>query len=89
MKDDIWSTDSPITSQAEPAGIAGELRTPKAAAIAGILFALMLGVPRIAAARAASRPPTRMKSGQAPRRSSPSARALVTASLRELTTSLR
>jgi hypothetical protein len=43
LKDDTWSTDSPITPQAEPAGIAGELRTPKSAAIAGILFALMLG----------------------------------------------
>jgi hypothetical protein len=43
LKDDTPSTDPPIASRAEPAGIAGELRTPKAAGIAGILFALMLG----------------------------------------------
>jgi hypothetical protein len=40
--------DTPLTNpalipQAEPTGLAGELRTPKSAAIAGILFALMLG----------------------------------------------
>ena len=43
MADDIPPTDPDVIPHADPAGIAGELRTPKSAAIAGILFALMLG----------------------------------------------
>jgi hypothetical protein len=43
VADDIPLTDPGRTPQDDPAGIAGELRAPKSAAIAGILFALMLG----------------------------------------------
>jgi hypothetical protein len=43
VADGIPLTDPDVIPQADPAGIAGELRTPKSAAIAGILFALMLG----------------------------------------------
>ena len=43
MADDIPPTDPARIPHNEPAGIASELRTPKSAAIAGILFALMLG----------------------------------------------
>jgi len=43
VADDIPPTEPASIPHDEPAGIAGELRTPKSAAIAGILFALMLG----------------------------------------------
>ena len=43
MADNIAPTDPDVSPQTDPTGIAGELRTPKSAAIAGILFALMLG----------------------------------------------
>jgi hypothetical protein len=43
VADDIPLTDPAVVPQAEPAGVAGEVRTPKSAAVAGILFALILG----------------------------------------------
>jgi hypothetical protein len=43
VADDVPPTDRARIPQTEPTGLAGELRTPRSAAIAGILFALMLG----------------------------------------------
>jgi len=48
--------DIPVT---EPAGLAGELRTPRSAAIAGILFALMLGTVIVMLSAAIPRDPVR------------------------------
>jgi len=47
------------TPGAEPSGLATELRTPRAAAIAGILFALMLGTVIVMMSSAIPRDPTR------------------------------
>jgi len=43
VADNIPTTDPDVSSQTHPTGIASDLRTPKSAAIAGILFSLMLG----------------------------------------------
>jgi hypothetical protein len=43
VDDDTPLTDPALIPHAEPTGLAGELRAPRSAAIAGILFALMLG----------------------------------------------
>jgi hypothetical protein len=46
------------TEPAEPEGLAGEMRTPRAAAIAGILFAVMLGTVIVMMATAIPRDPS-------------------------------
>jgi hypothetical protein len=45
--------------EADPAGVAGELRTPKSAAVAGILFALLLGTVIVMMSSAIPRDPAR------------------------------
>lgn len=58
MADDIPETEPASIPETEPSGLAGELRTPKAAAIAGILFALMLGAVIVMMSSAIPRDPT-------------------------------
>jgi hypothetical protein len=59
VDDDTPLTDPPVIPQADPTGLAGELRTPKSAAIAGILFALMLGTVIVMMSSATPRDPVR------------------------------
>jgi hypothetical protein len=57
VADDTPLTGPAVIPPADPGGIAGELRAPKSAAIAGILFALMLGTVIVMVSSAIPRDP--------------------------------
>ena len=57
MADDIPEGKPAVIPGTEPAGLAGELRTPKSGAIAGILFALTLGTVIVTMSSAIPRDP--------------------------------
>jgi hypothetical protein len=59
VADDIPMTGPARIPRNDPAGLAGELRTPRSAAIAGILFALMLGTVIVMMSSAIPRDPVR------------------------------
>ena len=59
MADDMPLTGPSVFPHTDPAAIAGEVRAPKSAAIAGILFALMLGTVIVMMSSAIPRDPVR------------------------------